>query len=146
MTLGHDMTIPAQRGGLGTEPVGSPLARLRVDRRDVDMAPAARIRLRLAGLKLIVGVEGTIILRHMTAETELQRIGSPTATQQALAGRHRLLLGPAILGNIMATEAGQRSPRERKIAGNPPCELWTWPDIDHVSLTSCLPPIMTRLA
>ena len=146
MALCHDVTIPAQRGGFGTESVGSALAWLRIHGRDVDMAPETGIRLRLAGLELIVGVERTVVLRHMTSKTEQQRIGSPAATQQGLAGWRRRLANAAILGDIVATKTGQHSPGEREIAGNLPRERWTWCDIDHVSLTNGPSPIMTRLA
>ncbi len=146
MALGDDMTIPAQRGGLGTESVGSALAGLRIHGRHIGVAPETRIRLRLAGFKLIVRIERAVIVRDMTAETELQRVRGPTATQQGLAGWCRLLVRPAILGNIVASEAAQPCPREREIGGNPPREYRTWLDINHMSLTSGPPPIMTRLA
>jgi hypothetical protein len=146
VALCHDMAIPAQRGGFGPEAVRGPFARLRVHRRDTRVAPQTRIRLKLVGLELIVGVEGAVILGGMTSETEQQRIGVPTATQKSLAGRRRRLPDPAVLRHIVATEAGQCPPRKREIAGNPPRECWTWFDVDHVSLTSGLPPIMTRLA
>jgi hypothetical protein len=110
------------------------------------MAPETGIPLGLVGPELIVGIEGAVILRRMTPETEQQGVGSATTAQQGVAGRCWLLLSPAILGHIVASEAGQRSPCEREIAGDPPRERWTWRDIDHMSLTSCLPPIMTRLA
>ena len=119
MALGDDMTIPAQRGGPGTESAGGARAWLRIHGRHIGMAPETRICLRIAALKLVVRIEGTVILRHMTAETEEERIGDLTAAQQGLAGSGRLLVDSAILGDIVAREAGQHSPREREPGGNP---------------------------
>jgi hypothetical protein len=70
------------------------------------MAPIARLGFRLAGLKLVMGIEGAVVLLRMAMKAEHQRLRHLAASQDVAVRRRRLLFGLAAPSHIMTTETG----------------------------------------
>jgi hypothetical protein len=110
------------------------------------MAPDAYISLHFAGFKLVMGVEGPVILLYMATEAKRQGCSGLSSAQEVAVGQGSRLSRLAARCDIVTAQAGEQSFFEGQIRGDSLGDCGAWRNIRRVALGAGEPPIVTRSA
>jgi len=145
VVLCHYVAVVAYPKRLTAERIRNVLFETGVHVRNSNMAPNTCVGLCLAGFKLVVSVNGLVVLLFVAAETELQPVGYTSPTQQIAIGHSSRLSSLTAPGDIMTTATGKHSILKGEIGGDFLRDSGAWRQIHRVDLASGEPPIVTRL-